>query len=187
MARRIGVHRFRVRVMNLLKKAFFCAQKSNYRWRQTKKTNKSFFQMGRKKMKHRAGPSQIYCDWSQCPKVPSIDLKGGDWKCSCGTWNFGTRIQCISCQNHVSKANRRVVAKNPFIEELRPGDWQCRICEALCYGNRADCYRCLAPRNKAPSLKAYPDTRMEPGDWRCPHCTFVNFSHRSRCYKCGRV
>lgn len=143
--------------------------------------------MGKKKMKHRSGPAQIYCDWAQCPKVPSIEIQGGDWKCSCGTWNFGTRKQCIMCKHDVSRANRRVVTQTPVIEELRPGDWQCKVCQALCYGSRIDCYRCLASRNKAPSLKAYPDTRIDPGDWRCSYCTFVNFSHRSTCYKCGRV
>lgn len=58
------------------------------------------------------------------------DKKKGDWTCSCGFNNFGSRMSCKDC------------GKKRAATTMREGDWMCPHCRCLVFASRSSCFKC---------------------------------------------
>ena len=114
--------------------------------------------------------------------------KAEDWKCHCGTFNFGSRTKCMTCDDFKSKS--KTLTK-------KPGDWTCPSCQELNFATRNTCRKCSVARidvntntnpNINPTTITDPPkpTTMKPGDWICCVCQKMNFASRSVCMSCSK-
>jgi hypothetical protein len=97
------------------------------------------------------GGGNLYYDWD-CPQCNQKNIHGindkcpscrcfrskafkkpGDWDCSCGSSNFGSRSACYKCNKpRVSFAKK-------------PGDWDCS-CGVSNFSSRLVCFKCGKPK-----------------------------------------
>ncbi|PKA53776.1 DNA primase large subunit [Apostasia shenzhenica] len=89
----------------------------------------------------------------------TVDVKPGDWYCSCGVHNFASRSSCFKCggiKNGAGAINAAgALAYNHAgggggggIPGWKSGDWLCTWygCNEHNFASRAECFRCNAPR-----------------------------------------
>lgn len=111
-----------------------------------------------------------------------------DWKCHCGTNNFGSRTKCFRCDDFKSKTTKIPRNKN---------DWECASCQEINFAARTNCRKCSTARNvytnnnstiNPPTITVTESLNLiRPGDWKCTRCgsTELNFGSRSNCRTCG--
>eukprot|EP00927_Polykrikos_kofoidii_P036391 TRINITY_DN3072_c0_g1_i1.p1 TRINITY_DN3072_c0_g1~~TRINITY_DN3072_c0_g1_i1.p1 ORF type:complete len:869 (+),score=121.65 TRINITY_DN3072_c0_g1_i1:81-2609(+) len=80
--------------------------------------------------------------------------------------------------------------------EMRPGDWNCRVCGDLQFARNTECRRCRTPKpqhggggsgGRAESCATVPGTNlpMKEGDWLCPACGDLQFARNQSCRRCA--
>ncbi|KAJ3010618.1 hypothetical protein HKX48_007308 [Thoreauomyces humboldtii] len=147
------------------------------------------------------------------PSTRQIEVREGDWHCTCGAHNFASRRVCMKCHadrpghaaapsaNHGGAAqynqssgsnaapSRREPRMNPR-QQLRPGDWLCADCSFWNFRSKTVCTRCeqlpAVDAQVVPEGYVHPGSRRD-GDWDClqPDCGFHNFASRHECHRCG--
>lgn len=75
----------------------------------------------------------------------NIEIKKGDWKCSCGNVNFASRINCRKCNKPKLAEDKQQYEQ---IVEVKPGDWLCLDinCKTNNFGTRTVCFKCGKPK-----------------------------------------
>lgn len=87
----------------------------------------------------------------------------GDWRCwKCDSLVYASKLSCFKCKTpkaddngleaQLAERERKNRAmdfagrKDFHGQEVRPGDWRCKKCDALVYASKNDCFRCRTPR-----------------------------------------
>ncbi|AQL02221.1 Ran BP2/NZF zinc finger-like superfamily protein [Zea mays] len=92
--------------------------------------------------------------------LTSLDIRPGDWYCSCGYHNFASRSSCFKCGTIVRDfpaGQGAAGAEGDFAggrdsaavrAGWKAGDWICTRpgCNVHNFASRMECYRCNAPR-----------------------------------------
>ncbi|OEL21405.1 hypothetical protein BAE44_0017577 [Dichanthelium oligosanthes] len=92
--------------------------------------------------------------------LTSLDIRPGDWYCSCGYHNFASRSSCFKCGTIVRDfpaGQGAAGAEGDFAcgrdsaavrAGWKAGDWICTRpgCNVHNFASRTECYRCNAPR-----------------------------------------
>lgn len=95
--------------------------------------------------------------------LTSLDIRPGDWYCSCGYHNFASRSSCFKCGTIVRDfpaGQGAAGAEGDFAggrdsaavrAGWKAGDWICTRpgCNVHNFASRMECYRCNAPREAA--------------------------------------
>ncbi|KAK3128349.1 hypothetical protein QOZ80_6BG0460370 [Eleusine coracana subsp. coracana] len=89
--------------------------------------------------------------------LTSLDIRPGDWYCTCGYHNFASRSSCFNCGTIVrdfpagqgAEGGRDSAAVRAG---WKAGDWICTRpgCNVHNFASRTECYRCNAPRESGP-------------------------------------
>ncbi|KAK3131564.1 hypothetical protein QOZ80_6AG0508170 [Eleusine coracana subsp. coracana] len=94
--------------------------------------------------------------------LTSLDIRPGDWYCTCGYHNFASRSSCFNCGTIVrdfpagqgAEGGRDSAAVRAG---WKAGDWICTRpgCNVHNFASRTECYRCNAPRESGPGNSYY--------------------------------
>jgi len=99
------------------------------------------------------------------------------------------------------------IVGTPGEARLRPGDWNCPVCQAHNFASKFQCFRCAKAKNpfletvvNQPHMHAAmgcggcgmsmgvgpsPQT-MKVGDWLCARCSAHNFASKFQCFRCSQ-
>ncbi|PKA49053.1 hypothetical protein AXF42_Ash010737 [Apostasia shenzhenica] len=110
----------------------------------------------------RCGARRIGDPRGSRPASRPVDVKPGDWYCSCGVHNFASRSGCFKCGAlkveaaalaNAASAGAAAAGPSSFDCGIVPpdwksGDWLCTRfgCNEHNFASRLKCFRCNAPR-----------------------------------------